>query len=306
MTMGDERDDGILDLGVVGRAGGEGPPEPAGRSAHPWRHWAVPAAALLVGGLLGAVVADARHDAAELARVGVVSAVTNWTPERSDAGTSVEVQLMNIGARAVEIVGLEADGFAIDPGAGSPDAILAPVGEWVTVRQDGLVADCAAAAPTHVRVRIRDDGGDERTVTADQQADYGGLDMLWSSECEFGAGYVQFAGPVTARSDGASLTVTLPMLNHSGRPARVTSMVPMVPGMSAVPPELPIELDGNSTVQVAVTWTVEDCAEATTMSGYDGQIEYSVTSGTTQLPERFPLDAPTMVELVRLAGHVCG
>lgn len=308
MTAGNERGDGVLDLGVVGPSGdSDDPGEPAASPAHAWRRWAIPAAALLVGGLLGAVVTDARHDAGELARVGMVSGLTHWTGDRSTGpGTPVEVQLMNIGALPVEVVGIETDGFEVDPGADATEAVPAPVGEWVTVRQDGLVADCEAAVPTELRVRIRDDGGDEHTVTADQQADYGGLRMLWTSQCEFGAGYVQFTGPATIQSDATSLTVTLPMLNHSARPARVTHLVPMAPGLSATPPELPVELDGNAATQVELTWTVDDCAAATTMRGDDGLIEYTVASGTTQLPERFPLDAQVMVELVRLVSQVCG
>ncbi|RIQ20809.1 hypothetical protein DY240_16535 [Jiangella rhizosphaerae] len=304
--MGDGRDDAILDLGVVGSPGDQPPPEPAERSAHPWRRWALPVAALVVGGLLGAVVADARHDTAELARVGIVSGISNWTPESvDDDGAWVELQLLNIGAQPVQIVGIEADGFHLAPDTGPIEAVDAPVGEWVTVRQDGLVADCAAAAPTRLRVRIRDDGGEERTVTADQQADYGGVAMLWNTECQFGAGYVQFVGPATTSLDATSLTVTLPMFNYSGRPARVTRMVPIAPGLSAAPPELPIEVAGNGTTQVEITWTVEDCSAATAMRGGDGLVEYTVTSGTRQLPEHFPLDADVMVELVRLVTHVC-
>ena len=119
--------------------------------------------------------------------------------------------------------------------------------------------------------------------------------MLWTSQCEFGAGYVQFIRPATTRTDGASITVTLPMLNYSGRPAQVTRMVPIAPGLTGVPSELPIELAGNDTGEVDITWTVEDCAAATAMRGGDGLIEYTVMSGTNELPERYPLDAHVMV-----------
>ncbi|PZF82638.1 hypothetical protein [Jiangella anatolica] len=311
MSLGERPDERPLDLGVVGPPGdpgAEGDLEPADRTGHPWRRWALPAAALVVGGLLGGVVTDARNEAADLARVGVVAGASTWTPaSRDEDGASADLQLMNIGARTVEIVGIEADGFAVAPGAGRFETVEAPVGDWVTVRQHGLVADCDSAAPAELRVHIRDDAGDEHTLTADQQPDYGGgLAMLWTSQCDFGAGYVQFTGPGYTRAEETSVVQTVPLMNYAGRHARVTHLVPMAPGMTATPPEVPIELDGNEVTQVEIVWTVDDCAAATTMGGADGQIEYTVTSGTMQLPERYPLDGPTMVELVRLAGRVCG
>lgn len=303
MTAGDGRDDDVLDLGVIGPESEE-PGEPP---AHGRTRWAVPVVALVAGGLLGAVIADSRHDAAELARVGIVSGAQNWTPdEGGEAGTRIELQLMNIGAQPVEIVGIEAAGFAAAADTEPMSPVEAPVGDWVSVRQDGLVADCAAAPPTELLVRIRDAGGEERTVAADQQADYGGIAMLWTSECEFGAGMAQFVGPVSFTRTDASLTVTLRLLNYSGRSVQVLRMVPMAPGMTATPPELPISLAGHGSTQVDLTWTVDDCAAATTMTGDDGRVEYTVSSGVTQLPDGYPLDGATMVELVRLVTRVCG
>ncbi|SDS95879.1 hypothetical protein [Jiangella sp. DSM 45060] len=315
MTVGDGRDDSF-DLGVVGRGGdggigGEpgddgpsGADEPGRRR---WRRWAVPAVALVAGALIGTVVADARHDAAELARVGIVSGPSTWTPEAGgDGSVALDLQLVNIGSRPVEIVGVEADGFGVEPGTDPIDAVEAAAGVWVVVRQPGLLADCTAAAPTSLRVRVRDSGGDEHTVTADQHVDYGGIGMLWTEQCEFGGGYVQFAGPAAMTVADTSVTMTLPLLNYSGRSVRVTRMVPMAPGMAALPPELPIPLDGQGTAQVEVTWSVEDCVAALSMSGDAGLIEYSVAYGSMEVPESYPLDGPTMVELVRLANRVCG
>lgn len=315
MTVGDGRDDSF-DLGVVGRGGdggigGEpGDDGPSGADEpdrRRWRRWAVPAAALVAGALIGTVVADARHDAAELARVGIVSGPSTWTPEAGgDGSVALDLQLVNIGSRPVEIVGVEADGFGVEPGTDPIDAVEAAAGVWVVVRQPGLLADCTAAAPTSLRVRVRDSGGDEHTVTADQHVDYGGIGMLWTEQCEFGGGYVQFAGPAAMTVADTSVTMTLPLLNYSGRSVRVTRMVPMAPGMAALPPELPVPLDGQGTAQVEVTWSVEDCVAALSMSGDAGLIEYSVAYGSMEVPESYPLDGPTMVELVRLANRVCG
>lgn len=304
-------DDEVLDLGVLGRPGEPAGPGNAGgrepRPAHRWRRWALPVAALAAGGLLGAVVTDARHDAAELARVGIVSGPSTWVPETGGEGSAtVGLQLMNIGSRPVEIVGVEADGFGVAPGAEPAEAVEAPVGDWVAVEQEGMLADCSAAAPTSLRVRIRDADGAERVVTADQNVDRGGVGMLWTEQCEFGSGYVQFVGPVATTLADASVTVTLTLLNHSGRSVEVTRVVPMVPGMTATLPSLPISLPGRGTGQVDVTWTVDECAAAMSMSGDAGWIEYTVASGVMSVPEAYPLDGPTMVELVRLAARVCG
>ncbi|WP_116950829.1 hypothetical protein [Jiangella endophytica] len=311
MTAGDDRGDEILDLGVVGPPGDDPAPaghdDPGERPAHRWRRWAVPVAALLVGGLLGTVVADARHDAAELARVGIVSGPSSWTPETGgDASIRVDLQLMNIGSRPVEIVGVEVDGFGVMPGTEPIESVDAAVGDWVVVQQEGMVADCTAAAPATLRVRIRDADGGERTVSAEQNVDYGGIGMLWTGQCEFGEGFVHFIGPVDTRLADTSVTVTLPLLNYSGRSVQVTHLVPMAPGMTATLPELPISLPGQGTAQVEITWTVDDCYAAMSMSGDAGKVEYTVTNGTMEVPEAYTLDGPIMVELVRLAARVCG
>lgn len=130
--------------------------------------------------------------------------------------------------------------------------------------------------------------------------------MLWTEQCEFGGGYVQFAGPAAMTVADTSVTMTLPLFNYSGRSVRITAMVPMAPGMAATPPELPVALDGQGSAQVEVTWAVENCAEASSMSGDAGLIEYSVGYGSMEVPESYPLDGPAMVELVRLANRVCG
>ncbi|TDC52634.1 hypothetical protein E1212_08590 [Jiangella ureilytica] len=321
MTMGDGSDDAPFDLGVVGPAGGRGvigvdghdgdqhAGDGARGSSHAWRRWALLAAGLAAGGLLGAVIVDARHDAAELADVAIISGPANWMlDEGGSAAASVDLQLVNIGSRPVEILGIAADGFEITPDAEPFEQVEAPVGEWVVVQQTGLVADCSANdAPDAVQVRIRDAEGDERTVDADQNSDYGSIGMLWTDQCEFNAGYVQFVGPVIATTVGeSSLTVTLPLLNYSGRSVQITRLVPMAPGLAATQPELPIRLVGHATAQIELTWTVEDCAAATSMAGDDGMIEFTVTSGSREVPEFSPLDTSTMVELVRLAGRVCG
>jgi hypothetical protein len=308
--MRDAPDDAPFDLGVVGPGpdGSDEPPESPHRTSGAWQRWAIPAAALLVGGLLGAVVVDARHDAAELARVDVVSGPSNWTPASGEDGSAtVDLQLMNIGSRPVEIVGVEADGFEIAAGTEPIEAVEAAVGDWVVVQQPGLVADCETETTSTIRVRVRDGDGDERTVEAEQNLQFGGLDMFWIDQCEFAGGYVQFIGPPAEVVVGEdNLTATTSLQNYSGRSTRVTRMVPVAPGMTASQPELPIELPGHGNALVETVWTVDDCAAAMSMAGDAGRVEFTVASGSAEYPESYPLDASTMVELVRLAGRVCG
>lgn len=318
--MRDGADGAPFDLGVVGPpgdpgvetvdggAGDDGDGSGVRDGSARWRRWAVPVAGLLVGSLLGAVIVDARNDAAELAHVSVISGPANWTLGEDSSGTaSLDLQLVNVGSRPVEILGIAADGFDLAPGTGPFEAVDAPVGDWVTVQQAGLVADCTAdGGPTTVQVRIRDADGDERTVTADQNTDYGSIGMLWTDQCEFSGGYVQFVGPVIGTVLGeSSVTISMPLLNYSGRSVQVTRLVPWAPGLTATQPELPIDLDGHATAQVDITWAVDDCAAAMSMGGGDGRVEFTVASGTTELPESHPLDAETMVELVRLAWRTC-
>jgi hypothetical protein len=312
---GDGDHDGVLDLGVMGPHGGDPTDGDHGddgehehRPGRSWRRWVFLAAMLLVGGLLGAVVTDARHDAAELARVGLISGPVNWVPADDGTGAAtVDLQLVNIGAQQVEIIGVATPGFTLAEGTEPLEPVEAPVGDWVVVEQPGLVADCEAEPPTGVDVRIRDSDGDERTVRADQNDTYGSIDMYWVEQCEFSAGYVQFLSPpTTVQVADDSVTVTTPLLNYSGRPVQVTNMVPMASGFTATVPPLPIALTGHNAAEVELTWTVADCAAAMSIPGDDGRVEFTVQSGNHQRPESNPLDGPTMVELVRLAGRVCG
>lgn len=310
--MRDGAGDAPLDLGVVGapsdpEADEPGEPDEPRGWARARRLWAVPAAALLVGGLLGAVIVDARHDAAELARVSIVSGPTSWVPAADRSGAvTIELQLMNIGARPVEILGVEAEGLEPSPGTEPAEAVEAPVGDWVVVRQAELVADCeAGAAPSELRVRVRDSDGDERIVTADQNDDYGNIGMYWISQCDLSAGYVQLMEATATLIADDSVTVTLPLLNHSGRAVQITHLVPIVSGLTAAQPSLPIAVAANGTAQVDLTWTVDDCAAALSLRGNEAVVEFTASSSSTQVPEAYPLDAATLVELVRLTARVC-
>ncbi|WP_053202274.1 hypothetical protein [Jiangella muralis] len=179
-------DDGPLDLGVVGATPDEPDDEP--RRGHSGRQvWAAVAAAFVIGGGLGLFVADAREEAAAYTEVRLVSGALQAIPDRADEASPgrIELSLLNLGEHAVEILGLELPGMTVRPDEEPAGPVAAPPGEWVSVSQGGLIADCAGTDPggAPVRVRVRDAGGTERLAEMGALPDFGGALEVWGYVC---------------------------------------------------------------------------------------------------------------------------
>lgn len=302
-----------LDLGVMGRP--EQPPEPEpspepspDRRAGRWR-WAALVLAFVVGGGLGLVVADAREDAASYADVRLVSGALQGIPDRADEESPgrIELSLLNLGDREVEILGLELPGMSVRPDEEPAEPVAAPPGEWVTVSQDGLIADCTGTDPGGggpVQVRVRDAGGTERSVDAGALPDFGGALEVWGYICRAPELVFPSIGVAVQVNDDGSLTTTLQVSNIGSDPMEVSRFQTLAPGLITTGPEVPFELAPGESLDVPVTWTVGDCRLA--RQWVAPEIEYAIGSGATSTPGWYSLTGAAQAELVLMTDRVCG
>lgn len=296
-------DEAPLDLGVLGAETGE-PPEPRPERARRW--WWVVAAAFVAGGAVGLVVAESRDDAAAYADVRLVSGAVRGLSDHADETVPgfVELTLLNIGEHEIEILGLEPAGMAVvaDDEPGEP--VPAPPGEWVTARQDGLIADCAGIEPGDgLRVRVRDAGGTERVVEADGLPDFGGVGGLWSYVCRPPDLVFPVAGPTIVTRAPDSLTMEVRVSNSGTEPLTVSVFEPDTAGLAAAGPELPFEVPVGESIPVPLTWTVTDCRLATGWP--EAQISYAA-GDDEHSRGHYMLQGEARAELVLLVDRVCG
>ncbi|WP_116950827.1 hypothetical protein [Jiangella endophytica] len=307
MTDGDEP----LDLGVVrGGQDREPPADPGDRPGRPGkrsalRRWAAVAAAFVVGGVLGLVVADARDDAAGYADVRLVGGAIQGMSDHADetAPGFLEISLLNLGEHEVEILGLEPHGMTVAAADEPAEPLRAPPGEWVTARQDRLIADCAGPSRDGLRVRVRDAGGTQRVVEADTLPEFGGVAGLVDYVCRPVDLVFPAIGATIVSRESGSVTMELRVANDGTGPLPVSAFEPDTPGMVATGPEVPFEVPAAGSISVPLTWTVTDCRLATGWPGV--QIAYTV-GADGQSRGHYQLDGTARAELVLLVDRVCG
>jgi hypothetical protein len=300
-------DDAPLDLGVVGAA-----TEPAPEPAEPRRPggrwlWAVVAAAFVGGGALGLVVADSREDAAGYADVQLVSGGVEHLSGHADetAPGSVELSLLNLGEHEVEILGLEPPGMTVQADEAAREPVTVPPGEWRSVRQTGLIADCTTTVPDdELLVRVRDAGGTEQLVQPYGVLDYGGASEAWFAACQTSGPSYGLADVTTVTHHGETVVMDLYLSNTGDGPLRVLQFQPDAPGLDAPAPVVPFAVPGGEAVAVPLTWTVTDCDTALQWS--DVQIDIEVSSGGGRQMGPHSLDGRARAELVLLVQRVCG
>ncbi len=302
MRQGDEAP---LDLGVMGRADEpqEAEPERGPRqSSNRWR-WAGVAPAFVAGGVLGAVIADTRDDAAAYADVRLVSGMVTNVSERADEESPgrIELSVLNLGEHEVEILGLEPHGAAVQPGEEALVPVPAPPGEWVTARQNGLIFDCEADSGDGLRIRVRDAGGTERVVEADGMPQFGGIADAWRYTCEPELMFPEIAATVTAGA-AESVTIEVRLSNPGTRPLVVSALETDTPGLAAAGSEVPFELPPNESLTVPLTWTITDCRLARQWP--DPEIVYAY-SGEQTSRDYHAMDAAAQAALVLLTDRVC-
>ncbi|MBB5789317.1 hypothetical protein [Jiangella mangrovi] len=290
-------------LGVVGESPSSEPPPAPGGGGH-WR-WVALAAAVAVGAVLGLVVSDARHDAAELTEIRVVAGgLDAFTMSTPDEPVSIGVHLLNAGEREIEILGFGADGLTIVPDSADPEPVTAPPGEWVTIQQDGLVPDCAADPPARLQVRIRDAGGEQRVVEAAELPGYGPASQLWAT-CTYGP-QVTLMEPEVVTAGPTSLLTDFPMDNYGADEAELQVVGVESPGLRVEAAGLPVTVPPGEGVTVGLTWTVSSCAEARQFSDVNLTYTFGESADRRDNPFSYvPVSGRARAELVLLVDRVC-
>ena len=294
------RDDEPFDLGATA----EPLDEPSERGG--LRRWIALAAALLVGVVLGLVVADTRDDAAGYADVrlvsGTIQSVTDHASETAPG--TIELSLLNLGDHEIEILGLEPAGMTVAPDEGPGEPVVAPPGEWVTVAQGGLIADCSDTDPDGgPRVRVRDGGGTERVVEASGLPEFGGVSVGWHGSCR----PPDLVFPLVDASEmthGAdSLTMELLVSTSGTEPLPVVRFESNTPGLVVTAPDVPFDVSPDAATPVPLRWTVTDCAAA--LQWVDVVLNYAVGEDGALLEGFHQVSGRARAELVLLVDRVC-
>jgi hypothetical protein len=87
----------------------------------------------------------------------------------------------------------------------------------------------------------------------------------------------------------------------------ITAVVSETPGLTVQASDLPVTLTGDREAEpVELTWTVPDCAQATTVLDVTlGVTVVGDQTGAVHTRLQAPIDTPMLVELVRFTTAVC-
>ncbi|WP_116950828.1 hypothetical protein [Jiangella endophytica] len=303
MTDGDEP----LDLGVVrGGQDREPPADPGDRPGRPGkrsalRRWAAVAAAFVVGGVVGLVVAEARDDADGYTSIelfgGPVPQVFTGDRPRGE----LTVDLLNAGDHAVEILGVEIEGTTATETA---EPVAAEPGVWTTYVQRGLEVDCARPLPSGLQVRARTSSGQERLVDVEPPDDNEGLRGFWYLECQhpYHVG-LQLRDSAVVRSGDGAVTLGLELVNNAPDDLRIGTVAARAPGFSLTTDTAEQAIPAGRSVAVMTTWTVTDCERALNTSG--GSIAVRILHGSGETEQIIVLPNIAFTALARLSGQSC-
>ncbi|WP_053202273.1 hypothetical protein [Jiangella muralis] len=296
-----------LDLGVVGGGEDREPPEQRERPDPParrpgWWRWAAVAAAFVVGGVVGLVVAQARDDAGGYAGVELYGGPAQpvYTGQRPRGELSVH--LLNAGDHAVEILGVEIDGT---PATETAEPVPADPGAWVSFVQPGLQVDCAGPLPTSLQVRARTASGEERLVDLAPPDDYEGLRGFWYVECQ---GPYQYGldlrdSTVLSSGDGA-VVLRLELANGGLDDLRLGAVTARAPGFGLTTEDAAgLVVPAGQSAFLTTTWTVTDCGPALGASG--GSIAVRTLHGEAETEQIIVLPDSGFTALARLSGQSC-
>lgn len=296
-----------LDLGTLTPASaddGAGPsggssPGPGGPSA-PWRQRAAIALALVVGGTVGAVATDARHDAAEAHQAELVASAA---APRTFLG-SAELAMLNTAEQAVDIVDVTLPGWARPPGADEPPVVTAEPDVWLTF-DTRAEPQCDAEPSLDATVTAITNAGDRVTAELTVLDQYNQLDRRWQQKCETldGDG-LSFDEPTAVSSDAETATITIPVRNGLERPGRIVGLGTEAPGFVADSADLPLTVSAGESTTLTITWTVDDCAAAAEVDSPTATADF--VSGDLRRRLTHFLPNTVLVELVRVAERVCG
>lgn len=288
---------------------GEPPDEDDGASTRPsWWQWAILAVAVAAGVIAGAIGANARRDAAEIAAAEATVRIIAGEPLAStfESGPNLLLPLLNAGPQEVEVLWIRPDGWAIPPEA-EPDAIRLPPDTWVGVRSDAL-PDCShGPGSSAVELRVRT-AAREHTITLDVPPGTT-LSDVHGWVCDASAqvdAYVEDVEVVEPLEPG-TLRMRLSMKSYDPD-VRFTliDLTTSAPGFRMVDASVPVQFErGARAFPVDISWQIVGCDATQTLNDVMLGLELEDDQGRdresgTQLPGR------GVAELARFAVAECG
>jgi hypothetical protein len=317
----DDPPDEILDLGKPPRRqggtsrslpplhiGGQ-PDEDDGASTRPsWWQWAVLTVAVAAGVIAGAIGANARRDAAEIAAAEATVRLIAGEPMVTGfgSGAGLQLPLLNAGPQEVEVLWVRPDGWTIPPEA-EPDAVRLPPDSWVPVRPDA-VPDCTQGpGSSTVELRVRTTAR-EHTISLEVPSGTA-LSELHGWVCDASRqvdAYVEDVDVVEPLQPD-TLTMRLSMKSYDpGVRFTLVDITTSAPGYRMIDATVPVQFErGARAVAVDITWQIVGCDATQTLNDVTLGLELEDDQGRGQ-ESGTPLPGRGVAELARFAIAECG
>lgn len=320
MTDTGDRPSEILDLGGSRRAergsarslpplylGAPPPPEDNGDIRSTRGQWLLVAVIAAAGVVAGALGANARNDAAELAAAESAVRVIAGAPQVEGFPTPLDVRfpLLNAGPLDIEVLWARPKGWQL-PEDADRRTIRLPPDTWVTVASVA-VPDCSRPTGGTVEVSVRTKAR-EQVVELDVP-DPRVLAEASRQACEAGpqvGAYVQEVELVTsARPD--TLTMRLHMRSYDpGIGFTLIELNASAPGVRMIDTSVPVEFQpGARASLVDVTWEIVDCELTGILGDVQLGLSFNDAEGRFQ-SDRTSLPGRGVAELARFALRQCG
>ncbi len=286
----------VIDLGEGAAATAPSPPLPR------WQRWAIMAAVLIAGVVVGGYGWHARTAAVEAAWVDLLAVDVQVNDFENPEQAHFHAQIHNAGSQDVTIIDLRWPGIP-EAADDFPSEVTIPVGETRTVVTRGQIS-CDSGRPESLESEVRTDAG---ITSASVPVSSGtGLDFVYSFTCGSPDRPQDYAAGIYFPWVGVQAEVTSPHhmaidLGHAFLRLEVVQVAVEAPGFAATPTNLPFEIRPESHSQLELDWTVTDCAATHDLGTVD--IEFTFAE---QPPATSRLPHWSIAELARLAVAECG
>jgi hypothetical protein len=248
----------------------EGPPS--------WRRWAALAVAVTVGLVVGVLVSNARHEAADVTaaeeEVRLVAGIPEITFIQAPA-VDLSFPLYNAGPLDVVVHSARPEGWTIVDESDDPRPTTLRPGTWTNVLTTVAARECAGPTPTvlelTVRTQAREQGADVDLPAGSVLREAQDLACDTNPAYQIGIG-VQRVEVLPSTPDILVTRLYLRAFDPSLR-FDLISISGSAAGFETVGATVPVSFQpgGRSPTQLDITWGVVDC----TLTGLLGEVVFS-------------------------------